>query len=1300
MKKTLKLVLLMVLMFALAACTLVACSQAEVKGIKIEGATTEFKVGEAFSHSGLKISAVYSDGTVEQIADVLVDDSAVDASKAGTYTIKVTVVAGGAAWEGTYDVLYTVGSHAHTFGEWTVGAQATCDANGYEQRVCACGAIEKEVIYAKGHTFGELIAPVAPTCVRDGVAAHYECSECHKIFNVNKIQVGAEALVIAKTEQHVYGNWTIVEPTCTAAGLKYRNCLGCGKAETAEIPAAGHALGSIIAEVPATCSKAGVKAHYQCSKCLVLFDEALQETTAKALAIKADASKHGINLKLVAKVEPTCEEKGFAAHYECADCGEGYFDYDRKPVEKETLEIAALGHEYGDIIAKVDSTCCLEGKAAHYICSVCHEFFTEGKVKTTEAALVIAKKPHNIVKTDYQQGSVWYHKEVCTLAGCTDTSVAMDEAIEMVTIADLRNKTKAESLEKTIINIEGVVVGFGQPNLKPTSSDNGKMRGVYISDGTNVIALLFDYGDESSINVNNIKQDGGVFSIGGTAVKVGDTILLRNVKVGSAHSTDEVCKSVTLQSDSVGAIGATWTDITAKGWFTPNTRYTRTTNSKLSDYGATEIVKIVATIDNPIYFIQYNSSSVKKNVIAIAFLGEDGKDPTSTDVNQAAIGSKYRVVGERIHYTMLNLGEDFVTSTFGATIKNGKVTGTTADATIGLHAFVGTFYGVYQYASSGSATSPSYASLIMLRAGMDLVPMSSLEGITEVAEVPTTCTSKGTAAHWTLGGKLYNEFGKEVTAESLEIDKIPHSYGEVVNGTPATCNNQGKKDHYVCSGCNGIFVLENEQYVSVTADDIVIAKLAHTPQGYNHVCSECGEPQAITSIKDAIEQGKDGDEVKIVGQVVAKYTKNSYQGIYIANGEYAIQLYGISETESFTIAVGDVIVVTGPLSYYKNGRCLEIARPKADDVEKCTDPALIPTEYVAPVAYTFDATTWTSLTSSEKCADNLVTNRLITIVGVVKTKGASPVITVDGVDVKVYTNSNKDSAAIINAINAYDVGDKISVTGIVGSYNGSTQIICPQESQVVPLTQKEKNQKVLDQVIAEYNGKKLYSKIVLPSRTAEGIRIYWYQSTLTYAANNFSWQTDCSTGNGYEMTTSLRFDAPSENITVTFTIEVFLLSELGGDGTDKVTGTLTMTAYPENVKVATKVATISFADKTNRTAFSTSEQTWVMDGITFVNNKHKSTSNVADFANPVRCYQNSYFSISYGENICKVVITCESGRVLSVSKDKLNGVSGTANGAVVTFEGLDSKTVTLDHTDTTGLSAQVRIMSIDVYVMR
>lgn len=1297
MKKTLKLVLLMVLMFALAACTLVACSQAEVKGIKIEGATTEFKVGEAFSHSGLKISAVYSDGTVEEIADVLVDDSAVDASKAGTYTIKVTVVAGGAAWEGTYDVLYTVGSHAHTFGEWTVGAQATCDANGYEQRVCACGAIEKEVIYAKGHTFGELIAPVAPTCVRDGVAAHYECDVCHKIFNVNKIQVEADALVIAKTEQHVYGNWTVVEPTCTAAGLKYRNCLGCGKAETAEIPAAGHALGSIIAEVPATCSKAGVKAHYQCAKCLVLFNEALQETTAKALAIKADASKHGINLKFVAKVEPTCEEKGVTAHYECADCGEGYFDYDRKLVEKETLEIAALGHEYGEIIAKVDSTCCLEGKAAHYICSVCNEFFTEEKVKTTEAALVIAKKPHNIVKTDYQQGSVWYHKEVCTLAGCTDTSVAMDEAIEMVTIADLRNKTKAESLEKTIINIEGVVVGFGQPNLKPTSSDNGKMRGVYISDGTNVIALLFDYGDESSINVNNIKQDGGVFSIGGTTVKVGDTILLRNVKVGSAHSTDEVCKSVTLQSDSVGAIGATWTDITASGWFTPNTRYTRTTNSKLSDYGATEIVKIVATIDNPIYFIQYNSSSVKKNVIALAFLGEDGKDPTSTDVNQAALGSKYRVVGERIHYTMLNLGEDFVTSTFGATIKNGKVTGTTADATIGLHAFVGTFYGIYQYAGSGSATSPSYASLIMLRAGMDLVPMSSLEGITEVAEVPATCASKGMEAHWTLGGKLYNEFGKEVTAESLEIATVPHTLGDVVTGTPAACTHQGRKDHYVCSGCNGKFVLENEEYVLTSDRDLWIDKLPHTPQGYNHACSECGEPQAITSIKDAIEQGKNGDKVKITGQIIAKCTKDTYKGVYFGNGEYAIQVYGAVDFPANPLAIGDVAIVTGTLSYYEDGRCLEITSPA---IERFSNPAMFPSEYVAPVAYTFDATTWASLTSSEICANNLVTNRLITVVGIVKTKGASPVITVDGVDVKVYTNSNKDSAAIINAISGYDVGDKVSVTGIVGSYKGATQIICPQESQVVPLTQKEKNQKILAQVIAKYDGQRLVSGMELPSVTADGVRVLLDQSGL----GNFNWGAGINSGNGAEEYMCPTFSAPSTQTTVTFTVKVFLHSNYGGDGSDEVSGTFTMIAYPAGAKVATKVATISFADISKRTSVAADKQEWCDSGITFINYKNASTmscNNGGGYYNPIRCYTDSYFSIGYTENICKVVITCyNSDYATALGNNKIDGKSGTVSESTVTYEGLDSKTVTLDHTDTTGLRAQVRIASIDVYVMK
>ncbi len=96
---------------------------------------------------------------------------------------------------------------------------------------------------------------------------------------------------------------------------------------------------------------------------------------------------------LVAKVEATCTEDGMEAHYVCSVCGE-FFDAEKNAVEESELVIDALGHAYGTLIEKVDATCSADGKEAHYVCSVCGEFFDAEKNAVEESELVIDALGH------------------------------------------------------------------------------------------------------------------------------------------------------------------------------------------------------------------------------------------------------------------------------------------------------------------------------------------------------------------------------------------------------------------------------------------------------------------------------------------------------------------------------------------------------------------------------------------------------------------------------------------------------------------------------------------------------------------------------------------------------------------------------------------------------------------------------------------------------------------------------------------------------------------------------------------
>ena len=64
-------------------------------------------------------------------------------------------------------------------------------------------------------------------------------------------------------------------------------------------------------------------------------------------------------------------------------------------------------------------------------------------------------------------------------------------------------------------------------------------------------------------------------------------------------------------------------------------------------------------------------------------------------------------------------------------------------------------------------------------------------------------------------------------------------------------------------------------------------------------------------------------------------------------------------------------------------------------------------------------------------------------------------------------------------------------------------------------------------------------------------------------------------------------------------------------------------------KPAITEATIDFSSTTQRTEYSTSAQKWENDGLTVLNEKGASTSNVGDYSNPARFYKSSNVTISF-----------------------------------------------------------------------
>lgn len=122
-------------------------------------------------------------------------------------------------------------------------------------------------------------------------------------------------------------------------------------------------------------------------------------------------------------------------------------------------------------------------------------------------------------------------------------------------------------------------------------------------------------------------------------------------------------------------------------------------------------------------------------------------------------------------------------------------------------------------------------------------------------------------------------------------------------------------------------------------------------------------------------------------------------------------------------------------------------------------------------------------------------------------------------------------------------------------------------------------------------------------------------------------------------------------------------------------------------------ATLSFADKANRTTFTTSQQVWEQNGIVLTNNQGASTSKVADYSNPARFYKSSQVIIECTSgNITQIEFDCNNSSYATALVNSIEGTEPITNGDIVTVI-LDGSSETFEISQ---LSAQVRVDALTV----
>lgn len=188
-----------------------------------------------------------------------------------------------------------------------------------------------------------------------------------------------------------------------------------------------------------------------------------------------------------------------------------------------------------------------------------------------------------------------------------------------------------------------------------------------------------------------------------------------------------------------------------------------------------------------------------------------------------------------------------------------------------------------------------------------------------------------------------------------------------------------------------------------------------------------------------------------------------------------------------------------------------------------------------------------------------------------------------------------------------------------------------------------------------------------------------------------------------------------ENLTVTINADDDIYYSTDGENYSKytaaivITETTTVKAYTQDAEgnrsdiVEAKYtknavvdpeatsATLSFADKAQRTSYSKSQQVWAQNGITFTNDKGSSISNVGDYAEPARCYAKSSITIETARAISKIEFDCNTSGYASTLAESI-GNAASASG--------DKVTVNITPASTTfsvaSLTAQVRLDALTV----
>ncbi len=281
-------------------------------------------------------------------------------------------------------------------------------------------------------------------------------------------------------------------------------------------------------------------------------------------------------------------------------------------------------------------------------------------------------------------------------------------------------------------------------------------------------------------------------------------------------------------------------------------------------------------------------------------------------------------------------------------------------------------------------------------------------------------------------------------------------------------------------------------------------------------------------------------------------------------------------------------------------------------------------------------------------------------------------------NMSVTISDDKDNKLYIYRLaTQVELGDIITVTGNVSTFGGNKQIAQGATAEITGHVE----------IVLEYPEMSLPDATAATDNTLVTIKGQVTTVNSGWDATNSRMNVTISDTEGntfyiYRLATQV---ALGDFITVKGTVSSYQGSkQLAAGATAEITG------HEDIVNDAT--ATLVFDDTNNRTAFSTTQQIWKQNGITFTHDKDSSSNNIADYVSPIRCYQNSKVTIAY-TGMKKIEINCDPSKpITAMANVVIEGatIEVSGNTVIITFAApTDSVTITMP--------AQIRMNSIDIY---